>query len=103
MHLIAHGPGLDLLWQALEQMFEHDRSAARGEMSTRGLYVFEHAGELGNAHAHALFDRLTITRSGDGSAPSRDFGAYSVAFDGRAPAPGESLAAGNGVTLARRC
>ena len=38
-------------------MFEHDRSAARGEMSTRGLYVFRHDSELGNAPAHALFDR----------------------------------------------
>jgi CRISPR-associated protein Csd2 len=47
---------LALLWQALEHMFEHDRSAARGEMSTRGLYVFKHDSELGNAHAHALFD-----------------------------------------------
>lgn len=94
---------LDLLWQSVEQMFEHDRSAARGEMSTRGLYVFEHTSELGNAHAHALFDRLTVTRNGDGNAPVRDFGAYSVSFDGRALAPGESLQAGPGVTLTRRC
>jgi len=49
---------LELLWQALENMFEHDRSAARGEMATRGLYVFKHDSELGNAHAHALFERV---------------------------------------------
>jgi len=49
---------LQLLWQALTQMFEHDRSAARGEMSTRGLYVFEHDGTLGNAPAHELFRRI---------------------------------------------
>lgn len=49
---------LELLWQALEHMFEHDRSAARGEMATRGLYVFKHDSELGNAHAHALFERI---------------------------------------------
>ena len=49
---------LELLWQALENMFEHDRSAARGEMATRGLYVFKHDSELGNAHAHALFERI---------------------------------------------
>lgn len=95
---------LGLLWQALEQMFEHDRSAARGEMSTRGLYVFEHQTELGNAHAHALFDRLTVSRNAaDADAPARGFGAYSVAFDGRALATGESLQATPGVTLTRRC
>jgi CRISPR-associated protein Csd2 len=53
---------LQLLWQALENMFEHDRSAARGEMATRGLYIFKHESELGNAHAHALFDRVKINR-----------------------------------------
>lgn len=94
---------LDLLWQALESMFEHDRSAARGEMSTRGLYVFEHDSELGNAHAHALFDRLTVSRNGDAHAPVRGFGAYSVGFDGRSLAAGESLQAAPGVTLTRRC
>lgn len=95
---------LGLLWQALEQMFEHDRSAARGEMSTRGLYVFEHQTELGNAHAHALFDRLTVSRDpADAATPARSFGAYSVAFDGRALAAGESLQATPGVTLTRRC
>jgi CRISPR-associated protein Csd2 len=94
---------LALLWQALEQMFEHDRSAARGQMSTRGLYVFEHESELGNAHAHALFDRLAVGSAGDAAAPARDFGAYSVAFDGRPLAIGESTAAAPGVTLTRRC
>ena len=53
---------LELLWQSLENMFEHDRSAARGEMSTRGLYVFRHDSELGNAHAHDLFDRIRVAR-----------------------------------------
>jgi CRISPR-associated protein Csd2 len=94
---------LGLLWQALENMFEHDRSAARGQMACRGLYVFEHAGELGNAHAHALFDRLQVTRTADAPGPARDFAAYSITFDGRALAPGERLEAASGVTLARRC
>jgi CRISPR-associated protein Csd2 len=56
---------LDLLWQALENMFEHDRSAARGEMSTRGLYVFKHDSELGNAHAHDLFKRIAAKKRVD--------------------------------------
>jgi len=93
---------LNLLWQALEQMFEHDRSAARGQMATRGLYVFEHDSELGNAHAHALFDRLTVTRNSGVEVP-RDFGAYSVLFDGKPVAPREALPAAPGVTLRRRC
>lgn len=94
---------LQLLWQSLSEMFEHDRSAARGQMATRGLYVFEHASELGNAHAHDLFDRLVVARAGEGSAPARDFAAYSVTFDGRALQVGESLEAAPGVTLTRRC
>jgi CRISPR-associated protein Csd2 len=94
---------LDLLWDALGQMFEHDRSAARGEMSTRGLYVFEHEKELGNAHAHMLFDRLTVGRNGDANTPARDFGAYSVSFDGKALSVGETIEAAPGVKLTRRC
>jgi CRISPR-associated protein Csd2 len=53
---------LQLLWQSLEQMFEHDRSAARGQMTTRGLYVFEHDSQLGNAHAHDLFERVSAKK-----------------------------------------
>jgi CRISPR-associated protein Csd2 len=93
---------LALLWQALENMFEHDRSAARGQMATRGLYVFEHDSELGNAHAHALFDRLLVARTPASMGPARDFGAYSITFDGRTLAVGESLEAAPGVTLTRR-
>jgi CRISPR-associated protein Csd2 len=93
---------LELFFQALCQMFEHDRSAARGEMATRGLYVFKHASELGNAPAHALFDRLTVQRNGD-DVP-RDFGAYSVLFDGQPVEVGEHKIAGQpNVTLIRRC
>jgi CRISPR-associated protein Csd2 len=94
---------LDLLWQALADMFEHDRSAARGEMATRGLYVFEHEKELGNAHAHMLFDRLAVGRNGDANTPARDFGAYSVSFDGKALGVGETIEAAPGVKLTRRC
>lgn len=68
---------LELLWQALAQMFEHDRSAARGEMSTRGLYVFKHEGELGNAPAHSLFARIQPQLK-EGITVPRDFSDYTV-------------------------
>ena len=71
---------LNLLWQALKNMFEIDRSAARGEMASRRLIVFEHESLLGNAPAHSLFDRITINRN-DGSRPARAFSDYVVTFD----------------------
>ena len=71
---------LELLWQALVQMFEHDRSAARGEMTTRGLYVFKHDSELGNAPAHALFERIRPQIKQEVSVP-RSFEDYDVAVD----------------------
>lgn len=71
---------LELLFQSLEHMFEHDRSAARGEMATRGLYVFKHESELGNAHAHALFDRIVIKRK-DGVDVPRSFADFAVSVD----------------------
>ena len=93
---------LELLWQALSQMFEHDRSAARGQMATRGLYVFAHDSELGNAPAHALFERLTVTpRAADQVA--RSFDAYNVAFDGEGLAVGAEVPAAPGVKLRRVC
>ncbi len=93
---------LELFFKALEQMFEHDRSAARGEMSTRGLYVFRHDSELGNAPAHALFDRLMVEPKGTDEV-ARSFSAYSVRFDGLDVAVGQELAAAPGVTLIRKC
>ena len=71
---------LGLLWQALANMFEHDRSAARGLMSTRKLIVFEHESALGNAPAHSLFDRVKIDRA-DGDKPPRAFSDYRVEID----------------------
>lgn len=81
---------LALLFKALEDMFEHDRSAARGEMSTRGLYVFKHASELGNAHAHALFDRIAVSRK-QGVEVARSFGDYEVRVDDAALPQGIEL------------
>lgn len=72
---------LDLFWQALEDMFEHDRSAARGQMSTRRLVIFEHDSALGSAHANDLFDRVTWKRTTDG--PARSFTDYEISLDGQ--------------------
>jgi len=74
------GEDLELLWQALTMMFEHDRSAARGEMASRKLVVFEHESALGNAPAHALFERVKVARK-DESKPARAFSDYEIAFD----------------------
>lgn len=80
---------LELLWQALGQMFEHDRSAARGEMATRGLYVFKHDSELGNAPAHALFERIQVRKNTE---IPRSFSDYTVTLnDANLPA-GVSIA-----------
>lgn len=71
---------LELLLQALENMFEHDRSAARGKMATRKLFVFEHSTALGNAHAHELFDAIKIRRA-NLERPARSFSDYIVEVD----------------------
>ena len=72
---------LKLLWEALKNMFEHDRSAARGLMSTQGLKVFKHASALGNAPAHKLFDLVKIQRAGNGDTPARSFADYQITVD----------------------
>jgi CRISPR-associated protein Csd2 len=71
---------LELFWQALENMFEHDRSAARGEMAARGLYIFRHESKTGDAHAHELFDRVKI-RLKEGVEIPRAFSDYVVDVD----------------------
>lgn len=83
---------LALLFEALGAMFEHDHSAARGEMVARKLVVFKHASILGNAPAHVLFERVQVARMLDGAArtidrrldnmpPARAFNDYTVAVD----------------------
>ncbi|MDQ7796813.1 MAG: type I-C CRISPR-associated protein Cas7/Csd2, partial [Spirochaetia bacterium] len=62
---------LNLLWDALEHMFEHDRSAARGLMSSQRLIIFEHNSKLGNRPAHELFARIEVVRASDSTAPAR--------------------------------
>lgn len=85
---------LELLSEALKNMFEHDRSAARGEMTTRKLIIFRHNNTLGNAPAHTLFDRVKVGRNVDGDfrsvddkglgnhPPARKFADYIVSIDG---------------------
>jgi len=72
---------LNLFWEALLNMFEHDRSAARGLMSTRGLYVFEHSTALGNAPANQLFERINVKRKESSEGPARAFKDYEVLVD----------------------
>ena len=71
---------LSLLWDALINMFDHDRSAARGKMAARKLFVFKHESPLGNAPAYKLFDLVTIVRK-DLGRPARAFTDYAVTVD----------------------
>ena len=68
---------LKLLWDSLKGMFELDRSAARGEMTSRKLLVFEHESALGNAPAHSLFERVQTSRK-DMAKPPRSYSDYQV-------------------------
>jgi CRISPR-associated protein Csd2 len=83
---------LELFWDALQKMWDFDRSASRGMMAPRGLYVFSHENKLGNAPAHKLFDRITAKLSKPNE-PPRKFGDYEVSID-EADLP-------QGVTLTR--
>jgi CRISPR-associated protein Csd2 len=75
---------LELFWKALINMFDHDRSAARGEMNAQKLVVFKHDSELGNAPAQKLFDLVSVEKN-CGDMPPRSFGNYTVTV-GTAPA-----------------
>jgi CRISPR-associated protein Csd2 len=69
---------LELLWEALTNMFEHDHSAARGKMEAKKLFVFRHATALGNAPAHRLFELVEVMPKHDPTAPARAFTDYEV-------------------------
>ena len=71
---------LNILWNALINMFEYDHSASRGKMATRKLFVFEHETSLGNAPSYKLFDLIKIERK-DKSKPARNFGDYEINID----------------------
>ncbi|AHG75932.1 Csd3 family CRISPR-associated protein [Mannheimia varigena USDA-ARS-USMARC-1296] len=67
------------LWQALQLMFEHDRSATRGEMAARKLVVFKHDSELGNQPAHKLFERVKVERvNGEKDTPAKSYDDYRI-------------------------
>ncbi len=80
---------LNLFWEALLNMFEHDRSAARGQMATRKLIVFKHASAMGNTPAHKLFDMVKVEPK---KSPSRDFDDYTIKIPSQTDMP-------QGVTL----
>lgn len=69
---------LGLFWQALSQMFDHDRSAARGTMAPQKLIVFKHSSALGNAPAHKLFERVTVALKPAVKSAARQFYDYDV-------------------------
>jgi CRISPR-associated protein Csd2 len=75
---------LELLWRAIINMFENDRSAARGKMTLRKLYVFKHDSVLGNAPANVLFDKLTVKKKDDVMVP-RCFNDYDITIDKNMP------------------
>jgi CRISPR-associated protein Csd2 len=75
---------LSLLWKALGNLFELDRSAARGNMAARGLHIFKHECKLGNAQAQGLFDRILVKKN-DGVETPRSFSDYTPIT---APEPG---------------
>lgn len=70
---------LQLFWEALQNMFDVDRSAARGLMSAQKLVVFKHDSELGNAPANKLFDRIKVEKNCEGA--PRSFADYTVTID----------------------
>jgi CRISPR-associated protein Csd2 len=64
---------LALFWDAIQNMFEHDRSAVRGQMAVRGLYVFKHDSPLGRAPAHQLLDLVSVEQTGSPAKGLEDF------------------------------
>jgi len=81
---------LELFWDSLKNMFDHDRSAARGEMAGQKLIVFKHGSELGNAPAHKLFDMVSVKNKNQ-DRPARAFSDYDVIIDKDAVPSGVEL------------
>ena len=73
---------LELLWQAILNMFENDHSAARGKMAVRELIIFKHDSELGCAPAWKLFEAVKVARKDPAdTAPARTYADYAVTVD----------------------
>ena len=83
---------LNMLWEAILNMFEHDHSAARGKMAVRDLIIFRHDSELGNAPSYKLFDKVKVARK-EGVIAPRSYADYTVTVEKDLPA---------GVTCERR-
>lgn len=81
---------LNLFWEALDNMFEHDRSAARMEMYKRRLIIFKHDSALGNAHAHELFAHVSACKK-PGVATPRAFSDYEISIDTANLPPGITI------------
>ena len=82
---------LDLFFEALMNMFENDRSAARGLMASRKLFAFKHESKLGNAPAHKLFDAVSVKRLIEDGAEARAFSDYEIVVDRAASPEGVEL------------
>lgn len=82
---------LDLFFEALMNMFENDRSAARGLMASRKLFAFKHESKLGNAPAHKLFDTVSVKRLIEDGAEVRAFSDYEIVVDRAAIPEGVEL------------
>jgi CRISPR-associated protein Csd2 len=74
---------LELLYRTLDMMFDHDRSATRGRLTPRGLYVFTHPDTFGAAPAHRLTERITATRTNPDT-PPREFNDYNITVNDNA-------------------
>ena len=74
---------VELLWNAIINMFEIDHSAARGKMCMRKLYIFKHDCVLGNAPSHLLFDKISVKQKNEG--PDRSFNDYDIIVDEEMP------------------
>jgi CRISPR-associated protein Csd2 len=85
------GEDLALLYDALGTMFDHDRSAARGEMATRALHVFTHSSRLGNAPAHTLLETVRVARAHH-DRPARNYADYTISIPDQSSLP-------SGITL----
>ena len=80
---------LELFWEALANMFELDRSASKGEMCCRGIYIFTHENRKGNAPSHRLFSKVDIRKRENVEVP-RSFSDYQIETDQGLP-PGVTL------------